>query len=85
MSYPEAIRTNPACRAIYDNLDSDESLTMQVHEAVMEYRTDEFRGNVVKERQIKRQLARVLSVFCKINESELVEKVFSIVKEQDEY
>lgn len=88
MSYPEAIRTSPACRALYDNLDSDESLTMQVHEAVMEYRTDGFRGNVVKERQIKRQLARVLGVFCKINErneSELVEKVFSIVKEQDEY
>lgn len=54
MSYPETIRTSPACRAIYDNLDSDESLTMQVHETVIEYRTDGFRGNIVKERQIKR-------------------------------
>ncbi len=88
MTYPDTIRTSPACRALYDNLDSDEALTIQVHEAVMEYRTDGFRGNIVKERQIKRQLARVLNVYSKTsgaNENELVEKVFSIVKEQDEY
>ena len=75
---PKAIDT-PAKRALYNNLGQDETLTLKVHQAVMNSKSDGFRGNQAKENLIKQALYQVL------NNVDRVEQIFNIVKQQDEY
>ena len=75
---PDELRTS-AQRMLYNNLDEDKDLALAVHENIIKYRPDNWKGNEAKERIIKSKLYEVLG-----DEKE-VERIFPIVKEQIEY
>jgi len=75
---PDALKT-PAQRVLYNNLDEDKDLALAVHENVIRYRPDNWKGNETKELIIKGKLYDVLG-----DEKE-VERIFPIVKQQGEY
>ncbi|MFT9496785.1 type I restriction endonuclease subunit R [Anaerosolibacter sp.] len=75
---PEPMNT-PAKRALYNNLGKDIKLATEVHEAVMNYRPDGWRGNDAKENSIKAALFEILKTRGE------VERIFAIIKEQGEY
>lgn len=77
-STPEALQT-PAKRALYNNLDKNKELAIAVHEAVIKYRPDGWRGNDAKENVIKYGLYQVLQ------DEDEVERIFPIIMEQGEY
>ncbi|MDK2922487.1 MAG: type restriction enzyme subunit, partial [Desulfonauticus sp.] len=101
--YPSSIRSSMAKRAIYDNLKgiifSIEEVTNKIDEAIRMVKKDDWRGNKIKERQIKYTIAKVLNELSPLGvkeksekygyddrESEsLVDKIFKIVKKQEEY
>lgn len=70
---------SPGKLALYNNLDKNEDLTLKVHQAVMSSKSDGFRGNQAKENLIKGSLYKVLG------DMEAVERIFNIVKQQNEY
>lgn len=78
--YPECIRNSAAMRALYDNLDGDEELAVSVHQAILEARLDGFRGNIVKERKIRRSIEATLH-----GDKAKAEGLMKIVIEQGEY
>lgn len=88
-SHPESIRTSLALCALYDNFGEDEEYALALHKAVLDTKQDHFRGDLIKERQIKGGIYRVVQKF--MNEAErdeqmaTVEKIYEIVKEQAEY
>lgn len=75
---PETLVTI-AQRALYNNLDKNEELAMQIDSVVKSVKRDGWRGNLPKEREIKKALFEVL------NDVEKVEDVFTIIREQKEY
>ena len=77
--YPEKIRKSAAMRSIYDNTGCDEALAVALHEAVLRSKMDRFRNDPVKERRIKRELYKILK------DKDEVERVFIIIKNQEEY
>ena len=77
--YPESIRMSGALRALFDNCGEDEGLALKIHKAVIKSKQDGFRHNLMKERRIKQELFKVLQ------DIDEVERVYSIVKEQEEY
>lgn len=70
---------SPGKRSLYNNLGQDEALAVRIDEGVKRVRSDDWRGNIAKERAIKRELFSIL------NDEEAVERVFSIVRQQKEY
>ena len=58
--YPRDLQT-PAQRALYDNLGQDVNLALRLDAAILAAREDGWRGNLMKERKIKRAIAQVLS------------------------
>ncbi len=81
--YPKTLNTN-AQRALFDYLDKNETLAIQVHKAIKKTKQDGFRGNRQKEELIKREIYNILS---KENFSaEDVNEIFNeVVKNQNEY
>lgn len=77
--YPESIRKSGAMRAFYDNCGEDEQLAIRLHKAVMMSKMDGFRNNPVKETRIKRELYKILK------DENMVERLYKIVVEQEEY
>jgi type I restriction enzyme R subunit len=75
---PAALNT-PAKRALYNNLNQDETLALKLDQAVKEVRPDDWRGVQAKEMVIKGKLFEVLQ------DADEVERVFLIIKEQKEY
>jgi type I restriction enzyme R subunit len=75
---PPGIDT-PAKLALYNNLGQDEALTLKVHQAVINSKTDGWRDNQSKENLIKKALYEVLG------DINAVESLFNIVKQQYEY
>ncbi len=75
---PEMLRTI-AQRALYNNLDKNEDLAMQIDEAVKHSKRDNWKGNLPKEREIKSELYKILK------DEEKVESIFKIIREQKEY
>ena len=75
---PEALNT-PGRRALYNNLAEDEKLAMRVDEAVKQARPDGWRGVHAREQVVKRAMYGVLQ------DVEQVEKLFPIIKQQQEY
>ena len=78
-SYPSTINTSAARRALYDNLDKNEELACQLDEAIRHKKKDDWRGNNMKERELKITIKNIL------NDDGLSEKIFEIVRNQDEY
>ena len=75
---PSNIKT-PGQRALYNNLEKDEELTLKVHETVVKYRPDGWRGNTPKENKIKQKLFEIF------NDEAEVERIFAIIEKQSEY
>ena len=76
--YPKAMDTS-AKRALYDNLDKNVELALQVDYAVMSNKKDGWRGHKVKEKEVRYAVKRVL------NDDQLTDTVFDLVKNQHDY
>ena len=70
-----------AKRALYDNMGQDVAKALIVHEAVMNARQSDWRGNHLKERAIKIEIKKALP---DISDEEL-KNLFEIIKNQNEY
>ena len=78
-AYPDEIDTR-AKQALYDNLGEDPTLAVRIDTAIRHIKKDSWRGNRIKEREVRNAIRAVLDG----NEEQLVE-VFELVKNQDEY
>ena len=75
---PQSLDT-PGKKALYNNLNQNEALALEIHTAVMRSRPNGWLGYVPKENVIKRALYEILK-----DESE-VERIFAIIKNHTEY
>lgn len=75
---PARIQT-PAQRALYSNLGKNESLAIEMDEAIKRVKKADFRGNPQKENEIKAEIYRILK------DKNEVERIFPIIKQQNEY
>ncbi len=78
--YPSDIDTKGK-QALYDNLGKNQDNTIQIHEAILASRFDNWRGDIRKERAIKIAIKKILQ---DISEDDL-KNLFEIVKNQHEY
>lgn len=69
----------PGKRALYNNLEQNEALALQLHDAVIKARPDSWRGHQPKENRIKRAMYEILQ------DHDEVERIFPIIKAQSEY
>ena len=81
-SYPEQINTK-ALRALYDNLDHNEELTITLHEELLNSIRDDWRNNTQKTRAVKNTIRETLSPYI-INDSEKYDAILEIIKNQRE-
>ena len=75
---PAEIQTR-AQRALYNNLGKDEALAIKIDEAIKRVSQADWRGNFSKENEIKHAIYHIL------NNVEEVNRVFPIIKQQNEY
>lgn len=75
---PDGIITR-AQRALFNNLESNEKLALEIDGAIMRVKKDNWKGNPPKELEIKGELYKIL------NDEAEVERVFAIVKQQNDY
>ena len=87
--HPESIRSSLAVCTLYDNFGQNEEYALALHQAIMNTKQDHFRGDMIKERQIKGGIYKVVQKFNSTAELEqqkkIVEEIYKIVKEQAEY
>ncbi|MBF2709312.1 type I restriction endonuclease subunit R [Flavobacterium soyangense] len=80
--YPSSINTQ-AKRALYDNLDRDETLSMVMDAAIIYGKHDNWEGNLAKEKHLKNKVVKpVLEEYYK---PEKLEPIFKVIKEQKDY
>jgi type I restriction enzyme R subunit len=80
--YPSSIDTQ-AKRALYDNLDREEKLSLVLDEAVIYGKHDNWDGHPQKEKHLKNQVIKpVLEEYQKI---EKLESIFEVIRKQKEY
>ena len=77
-STPPALKT-PAQRALYNNLGKNEALALELHESIVEYKPNGWRGIDTREKAVKQAIYKVLK---SVDETE---RIFEIVKNQTEY
>ncbi|MGM0586926.1 MAG: type I restriction endonuclease subunit R [Bacteroidota bacterium] len=77
-SYPESVRSKGQ-KALYDNLEEDSELAIDIDKAIKKVRKDDWRGDKIKEREVKYAIKKQLP-----DEFD-VEAVFEVIKNQDEY
>lgn len=75
---PPSLKTS-AQRALYNNLSKNEALAIQVHENIVEYKPNGWRGVDTRERAVKKAIYDVLGSVAE------TERIFEIVKSQTEY
>ena len=84
MTYPKKIDTN-AKRALYDNLDNNEEVTIKVNEAILKNKPDEWRGHRIKERTVRLAIKRALKE-CRVDEDDdTVERILDLARNQNDY
>jgi len=76
--YPSAL-DSPAKRALYDNLGQDEALALDIDHAIRATKKDGWRGNRIKERELRYAIRRQL------DDNADVDRVFELVTNQREY
>jgi type I restriction enzyme R subunit len=80
--YPTSIN-NQAKRALYDNLDKDEPLTIALDSAIIYGKHDDWEGTLSKEKHLKNKVVKpVLEEFKKI---EKLDPIFEVIKQQNGY
>ena len=77
-AYPKSLHTR-ARRVLYDNLGNDEQLAITLDSAIQRTKKDGWRGNKIKEREVRYAIRGVLSDDMQTNQ------ILEIVKNQDEY
>lgn len=80
--YPLSINTQ-AKRALYDNLDKDEPLTIAMDSAVIYGKHDDWEGTRSKELHLKNKVVK--PVLEEYNKSEKLDPIFEVIKKQKEY
>ncbi len=83
-TYPKEINTH-AKRALYDNIDSDKDLALEIDNAIKHSKQDGWRGNKIKEKKIMFAVREKLENKYGKSSKEEVEKVVKLVRNQDEY
>jgi type I restriction enzyme, R subunit len=76
--YPQSL-DSPAKRALYDNLNKDEKLALKVDATIRQTKKDGWRGQKVKEREVKYAIKK------HVTSEEEANLIFEIVKSQNEY
>lgn len=77
-AYPSALDTR-AKRALYDNLGNDETLAISLDAAIRRVKKDGWRGNKIKEREVRNAIRAVLQ-----DDTETA-RIFELVKLQHDY
>lgn len=77
-SYPSKIDTK-AKRALYDNLDKDEELSIVMDEAVRYNKLDGWRDGGIKEKKLRIEVNKI------INDPQKTMELMDIIKAQSEY
>jgi type I restriction enzyme R subunit len=75
---PKSIKTK-AQKALFDNLHKNEELALQIDEMMINFAKADFRGNLIKEREIEKYLHKILQ-----DDNEVV-RIFEIIKAQPDY
>ena len=75
---PPEIKTK-AQRALYSNMGKEESLAVSLDEAIKRVKKADWRGSFPRENEIKAELFKILK------DKTEVERIFPIIKQQDEY
>mgnify|MGYP000078381371 CR=1 FL=1 len=78
VQYPKTLNTN-AKRSLYDNLGNNEELAMNIDKEICSVKKDNWRGNIIKERQVEYAIKKYIA-----NEAE-VKRIFEIVEMQKDY
>ena len=78
VAYPKLLNTR-ARRALYDNLGKDEQLAITLDAVIQRTKKDGWRGNKIKEREVRYAIQRILQ------DEALTNQILEIVKKQDEY
>ena len=76
--YPSTLDSK-AKQALFDNFGQDEDLALNIDEAIRTTKKDGWRGNCIKERELKNALREF------IQDENNLEALFEIIKKQDEY
>ena len=77
-AYPKSLNTR-AKRALYNNLGNDEQLAINLDAAIQHTKKDGWRGNRIKEREVRYAIRDVLK------DETLTNQILELVKNQDEY
>ena len=77
-SYPAATNS-PAKRALYDNLGQDEELALAIDAEIVSIKKNAWRGNMFKEKEVRN------AIKTHILDPKLVDAIFELVRNQDEY
>ncbi len=77
-NYPKKINTN-ALKTLYDNLDQNEALALEIDACVRDNKKDGWVGHNQKEKNLKIALKKI------INDEGLLENTFNLAKHIDEY
>jgi type I restriction enzyme R subunit len=70
---------SPAKRALYDNLDQNEALALAIDHEIRQTKKDAWRGNKIKEKEVKNAIKKHLDY------PEKIDIIFEIVKNQSDY
>lgn len=81
--YPYALKTT-AQRALYDNLGRQEALAATLHKKILSTRKDGWRDNPQKSKAVKNAIQKILRDNDVTDEQE-VQRIFELVKNQQEY
>ena len=77
-AYPNLLNTR-ARRALYDNLGKNEQLAIALDAKIQQTKKDGWRGNRIKEREVRYAILEVLK------DETLTNEILELVKNQDEY
>lgn len=73
-----------AKRALYDNLNSEETIALKINESVQNNKSDGWRGSRIKEKEVKIAIRKALEESGLHDESK-VDAIFELVKNQNAY
>lgn len=78
-AYPKTLNSK-AKRALFDNLNRDEKLAIELDEEITRTKKDDWRGNKLKEREVRNAIKKVLE-----KNGEELDRIFELVKNQNDY
>jgi type I restriction enzyme R subunit len=80
VSYPAVINTKPR-RALYDNLDDNETLAVELDDTIRYTKDDDWRGTLIKRRKVEIAVREIMGRYGITDEKE-VERIYELVFNQ---